>query len=318
MNLLNEARVDLEAIIGAICYEYNYYRPRMYRQNARKDYLNLAKSQKRTTKKIRKAVKCQLQYVRRYLGFIDMFLEQDDIEFSIKQLQRIQTIRELFEQQEYMYVNKTHSVPERIVSIRQPYIRPIVRGKTKAYVEFGAKLDMSIDETGFTRLEKLPFDAYHEADVLMNAIENYHNRTGYYPERVLVDKIYHNRENRSYCKEHDIRISGPAPGRPKQETIAEKKQAYKDNTGHIEVERGFSLAKRCYGLGLIRTKLDTTTRSSIALSILAMNLDRLTRNSFLLMMISIFSRYGWRKKPPQKSMYSICFQTIDIFNITIL
>ena len=46
-------------------------------------------------------------------------------------------------------------------------------------------------------------------------------------------------------------------------------------TIRIEVERGFSLAKRCYGLGLIRTKLDTTTRSSIALSILTMNINHL-------------------------------------------
>ena len=47
------------------------------------------------------------------------------------------------------------------------------------------------------------------------------------------------------------------------------------------VERGFSLAKRCFGMGLITTKLDITTRSSIALSILAMNLSNLDR-TFLL------------------------------------
>lgn len=53
------------------------------------------------------------------------------------------------------------------------------------------------------------------------------------------------------------------------------------------MERGFSLAKRCYGLGLIRTKLDTTTRSSIALSILAMNINHLagTVLRFLLWML---------------------------------
>lgn len=67
INLLNEARVNLENIIDAICYEYNYRRPRMYRDNARKDYLSLAKCRKRTTKKIRQAIKKQLQYVRRDL-----------------------------------------------------------------------------------------------------------------------------------------------------------------------------------------------------------------------------------------------------------
>ncbi len=35
---------------------------------------------------------------------------ENDIEFTDKQLKRISVIRELFEQQEYMYRNKVHSV----------------------------------------------------------------------------------------------------------------------------------------------------------------------------------------------------------------
>ena len=152
--------------------------------------------------------------------------------------------------------------------------------KAKAPVEFGAKLDMSIDENGFARLERLSFDAYNEADVLISAIERYRKRTGRYPERVLVDQIYRNRNNRAFCKSKGIRISGPALGRPKKEpTPEERKTAYSDNTDRIEVERGFSLAKRCCGLGFIRTKLDTTTRCSIALSLLVLNLEKLARGS---------------------------------------
>ena len=195
------------------------------------------------------------------------------------------------EQQQYMYDNRVHSVPDRIVSISQPYIRPIVRGKAKAPVEFGAKLDLSIDEKGIARLERLSFDAYNESDVLITAVENYKSRTGHYPERVLVDQIYRNRSNRAFCKEHGIRISGPALGRPKKDDKADKKQEYIDNTDRIEVERAFSLAKRKYGLGLLTTKLDTTTRSAIALSIIAMNVNRLTMVSFAQICISVFSRY---------------------------
>ncbi len=305
INLLNEARENLERMIDTICYEYNYYKPRMYRNKARKDYLGLAKCKKRTAKKIRKAIKKQLQYIKRDLGYIDVFLAQDDVELSDKYIQRLNIIRELFEQQQYMYQNNTHSVRDRIVSINQPYIRPIVRGKAKAPVEFGAKLDMSIDERGIARLEKLSFDAYNEADVLTTAIERYKERTGHYPERILVDQIYRNRINRSFCKKNNIRISGPALGRPKQMTSDEKKQAYSDNTDRIEVERGFSLAKRCYGLGLIHTKLNTTTRSSIALSIITMNLDRLIYHTILSVLISIFSRYIRQEILPQKSTSAI-------------
>ena len=275
INLLNEARKNLEMIIDTICYEYNEPKPRMYRQNARKDYLALARKKKRSGKSIRKAIRKQLQYIRRDLRYIDQFLA-DNKELCPAHAARLDVIRKVFEQQQYMYENKVHSVPDRIVSISQPYIRPIVRGKAKSPTEFGAKLDMSFDDHGMARIEKQSFNAYNESDVLIGAIENYHARTGHYPARVLADKIYRNRKNLSYCKEHGIRLSGPALGRPKKDTTEERKQSYTDAVDRIEIERGFSLAKRCYGLGLIRTKLDTTTRSSICLSIIAMNVDKLT------------------------------------------
>ena len=102
-----------------------------------------------------------------------------------------------------MYDNNTHSVPDRIVRISQPYIRPIVRGKAKSPTEFGAKLDASIDEKEMARIERLSFDAYNESDVLIYAIKNYKQRTGHYTERVLVDKIYRNRINRDFCKKKE-------------------------------------------------------------------------------------------------------------------
>ena len=244
----------------------------------------------------------------RDLGYIDDFINLNEVVLSDKMQRRLEVIRKVFEQQQYMYENGTHSVKDRIVSISQPYIRPIVRGKAKAPVEFGAKLDMSIDEDGFARLERLSFDAYNEADIMISTIEKYHDRTGHYPERVLVDQIYRNRKNRSFCKEHGIRISGPALGRPRQESYEERKRAYLDNTDRIEVERGFSLAKRCYGMGLIRTKLDTTTRASIALSIIAMNINHLAGCFLRCIMISIFSRYRWQKNLPENSILTCRFQ----------
>ena len=274
INLLNEARENLESIIDTIYYEYNEPKPRTYRQNARKDYLALAKRKKRTAKLIRKAIRKQLQYIRRDLGYINQYLEEG-AELTEKQEDRLAVVKKVYDQQKYMYDNNVHSVPDRIVSISQPYIRPIVRGKAKAPTEFGAKLDLSIDDNGMARIEKQSFDAYNESDVLIGAVERYYKRTGHYPERVLADKIYRNRNNLGYCREHGIRLSGPALGRPKKNPSAGKNLIYTDAVDRIEIERRFSLVKRCYGLGLIRTKLDTTTRSSICLSIIAMNISRL-------------------------------------------
>ena len=290
VNLLNEARENLEDMVDFLCAKFGYYTPRMYRQNARKDYLNLAKSKKRTSRKIRTAIRQQLQYIRRDRGYIESLLAEG-CELTAKQSGRLQVIDKVYEQQKYMYENKVHSVPDRIVSISQPYIRPIVRGKAAAPVEFGAKLDLSLDEKRMARIERMSFDAYNESDVLISAVERYKARTGHYPERVLADQIYRNRNNRSFCKEHGIRISGPALGRPKKKGKADKKQEYKDNADRIAVERAFALAKHSYGLGLVVTKLDETTRSSIALSVLAMNVDRIMAAFLFPFLILKFSRY---------------------------
>lgn len=290
VNLLNEARESLEKMIDENCYDYNYYKPRMYRRNARKDYLNLAKCKERTAKKIRRAIKLQLQYVRRNLGYMEAFLSEG-VELSPRQLMRLTVLRQVFEQQRYMYENNIHTVPNRIVSISQPYIRPIVRGKAAAPIEFGAKLDLSIDENSMARLEKLSFGAYNGSDVLIDAIKHYRERTGHYPERALADKIYRKRENLAFCKLHGIRLSGPTLGRPKKDAVIDKKTEYADNADRVEVEWSFGLAKTCYGLGRIMTKLDVTTRSAIALSILVMNVARIAARSLRQFLVVAFSRY---------------------------
>ncbi len=82
------------------------------------------------------------------MGYLDEFLGQGYAPAK-KDIDNIITIHLLYEQQKYMYDNKTHRIENRIVSISQPYVRPIVRGKTKAPTEFGAKLHLSLDEKGF-------------------------------------------------------------------------------------------------------------------------------------------------------------------------
>ena len=291
INLLNEAREKLEEVIDTVCYEYNEEKPRTYRQNARKDYLALAKQRRKSSQAIRKAIKKQLGYVKRDIGYVDTYLERGLI-LSEKDMKKVSVIRTVYEQQRYMYENNVHTVPGRIVSISQPYIRPIVRGKAKTPTEFGIKLDLSVDEKGMARVEKQSFEAYNESETLVMAAEGYKARTGHYPKKILADTIYRNRRNLSYCKEHGIRLSGPALGRPKKDPSEDRKQIYRDAVDRIEVERSFSLAKRCFGLGLIKTKLDTTTRSSIVLSIIAMNVERLRAFSLFEYLVSIFQGAG--------------------------
>ena len=284
--LLNEARENTENLIDKLHTPQDGKKPRTYRKTAHKNHLKIARKKKKTSKDLRKAIGQQLGYIRRNLDIIDTMLKNGK-ELSEKDFSRLTTIKRLYEQQKYMHDNRTHSVNDRIVSLSQPHIRPIVRGKAKAKVEFGAKLDISVVD-GWTRLEKQSFDSYNESVTLIEAIERYKERTGSYPERVLADKIYRNHDNLSFCKKWDIRLSGPALGRPKKGEIRNKKQDYIDENERIEVERKFSLAKRKCGMGLIMTKLPETEMHSIAMSIIILNLRKVLFTYFDLLKLLFY------------------------------
>ena len=221
----------------------------------------------------RKAIGKQLTYLRRDLDAVDGKLSLGK-SLTTRQMERLDTLRTIYERQKYMYDNRTHSVPDRIVSVSQPFVRPIVRGKAGKPVEFGAKLDISVVD-GWTRLECCSFDAYNEAGNLQEMAERFREREGHYPSRILADKIYRNRENLSYCRTHGIRLSGPALGRPKKGETRDKTQDYRDECERVEVERRFSLAKRKCGMGLVTAKLRETAAHVIAMSVLVLNLRKI-------------------------------------------
>lgn len=75
------------------------------------------------------------------------------------------------------------SVENRIVSITQPYLRPIVRGKIRVPVEFGTRFDVSIDEKGHAGLKKVSFASYNENTIFKDVMNRYKERTGHYPKR---------------------------------------------------------------------------------------------------------------------------------------
>ncbi len=111
------------------------------------------------------------------------------------------------------------------------------------------------------------------------------------PGGLRTTEVHVQEQSTHRSKLHGIRLSGPSLGRPKKSALADKKTEYIDNADRIEVERSFSLAKRCYGLGWIMTKLDVTTRSSIAMSIFVMNVSHIAARSLRNFLMAVFSRY---------------------------
>lgn len=216
---------------------------------------------------------------------------------GIKSLSRrhqnlLATIRELIHQQTTMYKTKCHKIADRIVNLYQPHVRPIVRGKAGAAVEFGAKVAISL-ENGYSRIEKLSWDSYNEAGTLIETVERYKERHGCYPEAVLADQIYRNRSNLAYCKEQHIRLSGPKLGRPPAKAMmkkAEKKIERQDARDRNAVEGKFGEGKRKYGLARIFARLKETAESVIAMQFLVMNLEHKLRVLFVQFLIRIFGQ----------------------------
>jgi IS5 family transposase len=95
-----------------------------------------------------------------------------------------------------------------IVSMHQPYVRPIVRGKEQANVDFGSKIF-----NGYSFIDRLTWEAFNEGSYLMESIQKYKRRHGYYPSCVAADRIYCTRENRISLKPLGIEMIGRQLGR---------------------------------------------------------------------------------------------------------
>jgi len=290
LSLLNTAREKLEGIIDTLHapHKGNMKKPRDRRCQARRDYLRTAKNRKPSRSEIRRAVGRQLRYVARDLRFIEQLVQHTPLTaLSRQQYRDLWVIGELYRQQREMYPSRSHRVDDRIVSMAQPHVRPIVRGKAKANVEFGAKVAISVVD-GFALMEKTSWDSFNEGTTLIESVERYVERFGYYPEAILADKIYRTRENLQYCKDHGIRMSGPKLGRPPKHTDPEQKKQEQQDVGERNaVEGKFGEGKRNYGLGLIRTRLRQTSETVIAMQLLVMNLEKRLRLLFWLIFMEL-------------------------------
>jgi len=178
-----------------------------------------------------------------------------------------------------MYRNKTHSTSDRIVNIFQPYVRPIVRGKEKAQVEFGAKIGVS-QVDGYARINTFSWDAYNESTDLTKQVEKYKDLKGHYPEVVIVDKIYGTRENRAYLKQNGIRFCGKPLGRPMKEVLTpyQKLKQKKERGIRNQIEGKFGQGKNAYALSKVRTRTAKTSESWIACIVFIMNLIKFNQD----------------------------------------
>jgi hypothetical protein len=302
LKLLNKAREKSEEIIDVLHKPYIGIRkkPRTYRRQARKIFLAAAKSKRLSKGKRRKAIRKQLGYLKRNLKSIKTFSKEKN---SLIRLDKIQyknllVISEVSRQQEWMFENRENKIEDRIVSVSQPHVRPIKRGKAGASTEFGAKISASLVD-GFCFLDRLSWDNYNESGDLIAQVNAYKKRFGVYPSSVHADKIYRNRKNIKFCKGHGIRLSGPPLGRPlkdQSKRMASKKIARQDEIDRIPIEGKFGQGKRRFSLSRIMCKLSQTSETAIAVVFLVMNLEKWLKAMLLNFFCLFFGCQLFQKK----------------------
>jgi hypothetical protein len=293
LDLLSEARQISERLIDTL-YDSHLHgeKPRTYRQIARKQYLQTAQKKKKTKKQIRSAVRKQLGYLGRNIRSIHRLLDA----YPVLPLERherkyLYVIQTLFEQQLTMYRTRTHTIEHRIVSIHQPHVRPIVRGKTSAPVEFGAKIQISVID-GISFLDELSWDAFNEGKCLEASVEKYRTRFGFYPREILVDKIYCTRENRKMLKGKGsgILLRAKPLGRPSASAVSNHVSPGERNP----IEGKFGQAKTGYGLNRIRARLKQTSETWIAGIILVLNLVKLAEAAASCFAVKVWQHFSAR------------------------
>ena len=291
LGLLNDSREKSEELLDKLCKSLSIRKPRTYRIKARKEWINLSKNKNKQKKVIRKGISQQLSYLKRNLQSVDKILINNPLalnELTKAEYKYLLVIDELYRQQLEMFRANKHSIEHRIVSIHQPHIRPIVRGKSGKKVEFGAKINVSLQE-GFARIDQLSFETFNEGTFLKDQVERYKKLNGYYPELVQTDDIYMTKENRKYLKENGIRHTGKALGRkPKQGPSTQEKairQIERNQRNHIEGKFGQGKVK--YNLNKIMAKISDTTESWIASIFFVMNILKLSKDFLCLFLIRL-------------------------------
>lgn len=283
LSLVNEARLKTEKIIDLL-YDQNKeaypVKPRTYRKVAHQRYLSEAKKKRKSKVSMRKAIRYLLNCVERNLDYIDEMLDRASRQaFPLPQKYQKQlwVIQTLYQQQRTMYDEKSHICPDRIVSISQPHVRPMVRGKQGKSVEFGSKLGLSLMD-GYMNADTLSWDSYNEGSDLKAQAEAYKLLFGYYPELIQADKIYATNSNRKWCSENNIRLTATPKGKKIEKTAAQKRKERKEYAERNAIEGRIGNSKQVLNLNQIRAKLRQTSQAWIGATIFVLNLSKFALN----------------------------------------
>ena len=257
----------IEKSYGTMCElsrRLEIHRPRTKFIDVQKANLAYRKQRKRTKSQTRKMTRRLLELLGKILKETRrMMREHDNAEslMTAREKVNLDIITKMYRQQKNHFQSKDSrdSIPDRIVSINKPYVRPIVRGKESKNVEFGAKVN-NILVDGISFIEKLSFNAFNEGTRLVHCTSLHKRLFGVEVKKIGGDTGYAGTGNRDFCRENKIQTSFVKRGRPFGEKKKEKDLVRKElaRVRATAMEGSFGTQKEHYDLKKVKARTKKT------------------------------------------------------------
>ena len=280
VKLLWECTVRAYKMMCGISSQLGEHRLRTKYNDIEKANLAYRKQRRHTHKQTRKMIMRLLALLGKMLGEIrrQMRIHSDERLLNEKQLDILETITRVYRQQSHHFKSgdSRESIPNRIVSISKPYVRPIVRGKENKTVEFGAKSNNILID-GISFIEKVSFNAFNEGTRLRHCISLAQKLTGVPVKKVGGDQGYSGNDNRTFCKDNHIETSFTQKGKAGTNEV---KNATKRELARVRataMEGSFGTQKEHYGLRKIAARIKSTEIMLIFFGIHTANVVNLAR-----------------------------------------
>ena len=192
---------------------------------------------------------------------------------------RLSLVKKVYKQQQLHYDRPGVRIPNRIVSLFKPYLRPIVRGKETKRVEFGKKVHkMMIGGIGF--IEYWSYEAFHEG---VRTIKTIWKHRKYFGQCRLFggDQIYANNKNRKFCSQNGISTCFKRKGRAgKNEQQASLMRSLIAKERSTVLEGSFGNEKNHYTLDRIRARTEHTENAWIFFGMMCANAMKIAKKRY--------------------------------------
>ena len=260
--LLWECCEKAYSIMCIVCQRFEIHRPRTKYLDVEKANMGYVKQRKHSKSQQRKLTRRLIHLLGKILEEIrKMVREYDDEEvLTVREKSTMDIITKVYRQQKNHFNSNDprESIPDRIVSISKPYVRPIVRGKEVKNVEFGAKCN-NILVDGISFIEKLSFNAFSEGTRLEHCIKMHKRLFKVDAKKIGGDTGYAGTANRDLCRKLDIQTSFVKRGRPSAEK--KEKDFVRQELARVRataMEGSFGTQKEHYAMRRIKARKKKT------------------------------------------------------------